>query len=123
MLSRRQFLTSAAFPVALEAGGIPCGALAAQGEPTVQRLETRVLEVNGKPAKVYGIRQPNGTGMMTTLIYLQAVRLANTAFRLRHCPQPLDHPAVRRCFFGAPANRRAASPAQARTRFSQYRAM
>ena len=38
--------------------------------------------MNGKPAKVYGIRQPNGTGMMTTLIYLQAVRLANTAFRL-----------------------------------------
>src|SRR5262249_13329278 len=61
MLSRRQFLTSAAFPVALAAGGIPCRALAAQGEPTVLRLETRVLEVNGKPAKVYGIRQPNGT--------------------------------------------------------------
>jgi len=66
MLSRRQFLTSAAFPVALEAGGIPCGALAAQGEPTVQRLETRVLEVNGKPAKVYGIRQSNGTGGIST---------------------------------------------------------
>jgi FtsP/CotA-like multicopper oxidase with cupredoxin domain len=34
----------------------------------VLRLERRVIEVNGKPASVYGIRQPNGTSGIATKI-------------------------------------------------------
>src|SRR6204780_4467760 len=34
--------------------------------PTILRLERRDIEVNGKTASVYGIRQPNGTFGLTT---------------------------------------------------------
>src|ERR1700733_8247338 len=34
--------------------------------PTILRLERRDIEVNGKAASVYGIRQPNGTFGLTT---------------------------------------------------------
>ncbi len=34
--------------------------------PTILRLERRTIEVNGKAASVYGIRQPNGTFGLTT---------------------------------------------------------
>ena len=34
--------------------------------PTILRLERRDIEVNGKTASVYGIRQPNGTFGITT---------------------------------------------------------
>src|ERR1700733_7960668 len=34
--------------------------------PTILRLERRNIEVNGKTAPVYGIRQPNGTFGVTT---------------------------------------------------------
>jgi len=34
--------------------------------PTILRLERRNIEVNGKAASVYGIRQPNGTFGITT---------------------------------------------------------
>jgi FtsP/CotA-like multicopper oxidase with cupredoxin domain len=59
MLNRRQFLAGAASAAALlQTTRIP---LALAAEPTVLRLERRTIEVNGKPASVYGIRQPNGT--------------------------------------------------------------
>lgn len=56
MLSRREFLFSAL------AAGTAAGARAQEppGAPAVLRLERRVIEVNGKAASVFGIRQPNG---------------------------------------------------------------
>jgi FtsP/CotA-like multicopper oxidase with cupredoxin domain len=68
MLSRR----------ALLAGGVSCLASPAMparaqnstdsagAAPTILRLERRNIEVNGKTASVYGIRQPNGTFGVTT---------------------------------------------------------
>jgi FtsP/CotA-like multicopper oxidase with cupredoxin domain len=68
MLSRR----------ALLAGGVSClasPAILARAQnstdsagavPTILRLERRDIEVNGKTASVYGIRQPNGTFGVTT---------------------------------------------------------
>jgi FtsP/CotA-like multicopper oxidase with cupredoxin domain len=68
MLSRR----------ALLAGGVSCLAspamlaraqnptASAGAAPTILRLERRNIEVNGKSAWVYGIRQPNGTFGLTT---------------------------------------------------------
>ena len=38
----------------------------AAAAPTILRLERRDIEVNGKTASVYGIRQPNGTFGITT---------------------------------------------------------
>jgi FtsP/CotA-like multicopper oxidase with cupredoxin domain len=64
--SRRQFLATAASATAL--GGlstlIPAPArraLAASPAPTRLIVERRILEVLGKPASVFGIRQPDGT--------------------------------------------------------------
>jgi FtsP/CotA-like multicopper oxidase with cupredoxin domain len=59
MPTRRAFLTSA-----LTAAALPCCPAFGAGEPaapTVLRLVKRTIEVNGKPASVYGIRQPDGT--------------------------------------------------------------
>ena len=68
MLSRR----------ALLAGGVSCLASpailaraqnstdSAGAAPTILRLERRNIEVNGKTASVYGIRQPNGPFGLTT---------------------------------------------------------
>src|SRR5271163_4694481 len=68
MLSRR----------ALLAGGVSCltaPAILARAQnstdgaataPTILRLDRRNIEVNGKTASVYGIRQPNGTFGVTT---------------------------------------------------------
>ena len=68
MLSRR----------ALLAGGVSClttpsilaraqnSSDSAGAGPTILRLERRDIEVNGKTASVYGIRQPNGTFGVTT---------------------------------------------------------
>ena len=39
---------------------------ARQAAPTVLRLEQTTIEVNGKPASVYGIRQPDGAEGITT---------------------------------------------------------
>ena len=66
MPTRRALLMSA-----LAAAAIRPGAGLAAGEPqtatpTVLRLVRRTLEVNGKPASVYGIRQPDGTEGITT---------------------------------------------------------
>ncbi len=64
MLSRR----------ALLAGGVeawprprsPPAPKTRQTAPQLLRLERRDIEVNGKTASVYGIKQPNGTFGMTT---------------------------------------------------------
>ena len=66
MPTRRALLMSA-----LAAAAIRPGAGLAAGEPqtatpTVLRLVRRTLEVNGKPASVYGIRQPDGAEGITT---------------------------------------------------------
>lgn len=63
-LSRRQFLASAATGIlgaaatARLSGSV---ALAAGPEITTLRVESRIIEVNGKPAKVFGLVQPDGS--------------------------------------------------------------
>ena len=68
MLSRRALLVSGV--AALTAPPLPARAQnstdSAGAAPTILRLERREIEVNGKPASVYGIRQPNGTFGITT---------------------------------------------------------
>jgi FtsP/CotA-like multicopper oxidase with cupredoxin domain len=67
MLSRRAFLvsalaTSTAFPALARAQTTPpAGSSGSSAPPTVLRLQRRGIEVNGKPASVFGIRQPDGT--------------------------------------------------------------
>ena len=51
------------------------GSSESAGPRTVLRLERRSLEVNGKPASVFGIRQPDGTDGLTTAV--------GKAFRVR----------------------------------------
>jgi FtsP/CotA-like multicopper oxidase with cupredoxin domain len=68
MLSRRAILAGgvaalAAPPIFARAQSSTDRAGAA---PTILRLERRNIEVNGKTASVYGIRQPNGTFGLTT---------------------------------------------------------
>ena len=68
MISRRALLTGgvaalAAPPLLARA---QTSADSAQAAPTILRLERRDIEVNGKTASVYGIRQPNGTFGLTT---------------------------------------------------------
>jgi FtsP/CotA-like multicopper oxidase with cupredoxin domain len=64
MLSRRAFMMSAAAAVANAAVARAQSAPA----PTVLQLERRTIEVNGKPASVFGIRQPDGTDGLTTAV-------------------------------------------------------
>ena len=68
MISRRALLAGGV--AALAAPPIPARAETATGDgeagPTILRLERRNIEVNGKTASVYGIRQPNGTFGLTT---------------------------------------------------------
>jgi len=66
VLSRRAFLLSAAASSATAAlaraqTGTGGNTDAGGSPPTVLRIERRGIEVNGKPASVYGITQPNGT--------------------------------------------------------------
>src|SRR5262245_27185182 len=69
MLSRRALLlstlaASTALPtLARSQDATPRGDSA---PPTVLRLERRSIEVNGKPASVFGIRQPDGTAGIRT---------------------------------------------------------
>src|SRR5262249_49448310 len=66
MLSRRAFMMSAA---AVAAGTATSRALAASDAPvTVLKLGRRTIEVNGKPASIYGIQQPEGTCGLTTSV-------------------------------------------------------
>jgi FtsP/CotA-like multicopper oxidase with cupredoxin domain len=60
MLTRRTLLSSTLAAVAIRPVAGYC-ADASPASPTVLRLIKRTIEVNGKPASVYGIRQPDGT--------------------------------------------------------------
>src|SRR5215475_1596782 len=82
MLSRRAFLLSA---LAASASGTLARAQTApqtsagNAPPTVLRIERRSIEVNGKPASVLGIRQPDGTfGIRTQVGDRFRVRVENT---------------------------------------------
>src|SRR5690349_146962 len=77
MLSRRAFLVSAAAASAATtfARAQPN---ADNAPPTVLRIERRSIEVNGKPASVLGVRQPDGTfGIRTEVGKRFHVRLEN----------------------------------------------
>ena len=68
MLSRRTVImgalsASASFRLTAQAQNPPAGDAAPR---TIFRLQRRTIEVNGKPASVYGIRQPDGTFGITT---------------------------------------------------------
>jgi FtsP/CotA-like multicopper oxidase with cupredoxin domain len=82
MLSRRAFLLSAVAasatrPVNARAQTAP-GTSAGEGPPTVLRIERRGIEVNGKAASVFGVRQPDGTfGIRTRVDRRFRVRLEN----------------------------------------------
>jgi hypothetical protein len=56
MLTRRSFLASAIAASSVS----PAGAQSPAPSPTVLRLVRRTIEVNGKPASVFGISQPDG---------------------------------------------------------------
>src|SRR5436309_12358817 len=84
MLSRRAFLLSAA----AASTGLPtlarsqtasqADSAASAAAPTVLRLERRNIEVNGKAASVFGIRQPDGTfGVRTEVGKRFRVRVEN----------------------------------------------
>ena len=68
MISRRALLQGGV--AVLAAPPLPARAQTSadsgQAAPTILRLERRDIEVNGKPASVYAIRQPNGTFGLTT---------------------------------------------------------
>ena len=71
MLSRRAFFlsaaaTSAATTLARSQTGPRAGADTDSAPPTVLRLERRAFEVNGKPASVFAITQPDGTAGIFT---------------------------------------------------------
>ena len=62
MLSRRAVLAGGAAALAMP----PLIARAQTAPPTVLKIASREIEVNGKSASVYGIRQPDGTFGITT---------------------------------------------------------
>lgn len=61
--SRRTLLSWSAAAIGTAAFSRPWigAAIAAEPEATVLRVETRTIEINRKPAKVFGLRQPDGT--------------------------------------------------------------
>jgi len=76
MLSRRAFLSAVAASSATTLAHAQTSAKS--GPPTVLRIERRSIEVNGKPASVFGIRQPDGTfGIRTEVGKRFRVRLEN----------------------------------------------
>jgi FtsP/CotA-like multicopper oxidase with cupredoxin domain len=83
MLSRRTFLLSAAastvLPTLARAQTTPATSPDREGgAPTLLRIERRTIEVNGKPASVLGIRQPDGTfGIRTEVGKRFRVRVEN----------------------------------------------
>jgi FtsP/CotA-like multicopper oxidase with cupredoxin domain len=75
MLSRRAFLSALA---ASSATTLAHAQSAKELSPTVLRIERRSIEVNGKPASVFGVRQPDGTfGIRTEVGKRFRVRLEN----------------------------------------------
>ncbi len=76
MLSRRAFLSAVAASSATTLAHAQTSASSAL--PTVLRIERRSIEVNGKPASVFGVRQPDGTfGIRTEVGKRFRVRLEN----------------------------------------------
>jgi len=72
MLSRRTVVmgglaASASLRLTAQAQNPPASGPGGDAAPrTVLQLQRRNIEVNGKPASVYGIRQPDGTFGITT---------------------------------------------------------
>jgi FtsP/CotA-like multicopper oxidase with cupredoxin domain len=71
MLTRRTVVigalaTSAGLRLTAQAQNPPAGSGGDAAPRTILRLQRRNIEVNGKPASVYGIRQPDGTFGITT---------------------------------------------------------
>ena len=63
------FAASAGLPFAARGQTSPAGGPGENGTPpTTLRLQRRTIEVNGKAASVFGIRQPNGTFGITTAV-------------------------------------------------------
>ena len=89
MLSRRAFVLSAV--AASTASTLARSQTASQpssggsSAPTLLRLERRSIEVNGKPASVFGIRQPDGTFGIRTQV--------GTPFRVR-VQNNIDEPSL-----------------------------
>src|ERR1700680_1542242 len=84
MLSRRALLlsavaASAVLPTLARSQAAPPASLGESSAPqTVLRLERRSIEVNGKPASVFGIQQPDGTfGIRTQVGKRLRVRVEN----------------------------------------------
>ncbi|HEY5831020.1 MAG TPA: multicopper oxidase family protein [Hyphomicrobiaceae bacterium] len=73
--SRRQFLASTTTAIVGAAAAPRLTATAAEADPTVLRVESRVIEVHGKPATVFGLLQPDRTWGISTR--------AGTRFRVR----------------------------------------
>jgi FtsP/CotA-like multicopper oxidase with cupredoxin domain len=73
MPSRRAILlgalaATAARPYSAEAQASPSSGPGDKEPPVILRLQKRVIEVNGKPASVLGIRQPDGTPGLVTYV-------------------------------------------------------
>ncbi len=76
MFSRRAFLSAVAASSVTTLARAQTNPESAP--PTVLRIERRTIEVNGKPASVYGVRQPDGTfGIRTEVGKRFRVRLEN----------------------------------------------
>lgn len=80
--SRRRFLVSTSGAIAVGTSlmvekSVFNSAVGAEFEPTVLRVVNRVIEVNGKPAKVYGLLQPDGRSGIVTPAGRFRVRLEN----------------------------------------------
>src|SRR5215510_12161269 len=79
MLSRRAFLLSALAASTTSTLARAQAAPQTSAQPTVLRIARRSIEVNGKPASVLGIRQPDGTfGIRTHVGDRFRVRVENT---------------------------------------------
>ncbi len=82
-LSRRQFLASTAIAIVgasttVKLAGHAHAASSAEAGVIPLRVESRIIEVNGRPAKVFGLLQPDGTsGIFTKAGNRFRVRLEN----------------------------------------------
>jgi len=79
-ICRRQFLAASATAIVGVAAAtrVASRATSAAEAVTALRVESRVIEVNGKPAKVFGLRQPDGTpGIVTQVGNRFRVQLEN----------------------------------------------
>jgi FtsP/CotA-like multicopper oxidase with cupredoxin domain len=81
IVSRRDFLTSTATALVGAASAMKISgpmAIAAEPDPTVLRVDSRIIDVNGRPAKVFGLLQRNGVpGILTKAGSRFRVRLEN----------------------------------------------